>query len=145
VKSRGEPTTGAAQTNRPTNLPMIEWDDVLSRVATLERKNDQLFERLTLISSELDHTWEVYRQTQSELTLLKKDAATRRAISPYIKNRQPAAQARVAYARSVKERKMRNNGRSAAPARPFAARGKRWTSPARPLESRGFQNLQRKL
>jgi hypothetical protein len=60
-----------------------EWTDVLSRVATLERKNQQLLEQLTLIASELDHTWEVYRQTQAELARLKKDAATRRAISPY--------------------------------------------------------------
>jgi hypothetical protein len=70
---------------------MIEWGDVLSRIATLERKNDQLLETLTLIASELDHTWEVYRQTQSELAHLKKDAATLKAILPYIKNRQPAA------------------------------------------------------
>jgi hypothetical protein len=70
---------------------MIEWDDVLSKIAALERKNNQMLETLTLIASELDHTWEVYRHTQSELAYLKKDAATRRAISPYIKNRQPAA------------------------------------------------------
>jgi hypothetical protein len=38
---------------------------------------------------------------------------------------------------------MRNNGRSAGPARPFVARAKRWTSPARSPEARGFQNLQR--
>jgi hypothetical protein len=34
---------------------------------------------------------EVYRQTRSELTHLKNDAATLRAILPYIKKRPPAA------------------------------------------------------
>jgi chromosome segregation ATPase len=69
----------------------IEWNDVLSRIETLERQTDQLRKQLTQITSELDYTWEVYRQTQAELTNLKEDAATLRAISPYIKKRIPVA------------------------------------------------------
>lgn len=41
---------------------IIEWDDVLGKIETLERRTDQLREQLTLIVSELDYTWEVFRQ-----------------------------------------------------------------------------------
>jgi hypothetical protein len=68
----------------------IEWNDVLNRIAILERRIDQLREQLTQVTSELDDTWEVYRQTQSELARVKEDATTLRAILPYIKKRVPA-------------------------------------------------------